>query len=135
MMSGDILLAHLPQADGIRKYRPVFLLGVTPPHGDFLVCGLTSSFESSLPNFDEPITDTDSDYASSGLKGPSLIRPLFLALLPASRFKGRIGAVLDFLHQDRQRRPPRLGAERLDKAVFFCAPFHSAVHFHPLNIS
>jgi mRNA interferase MazF len=47
MMSGDILLAHLPQADGIRKYRPVLLLGVTPPYGDFLVCGLTSSFDAS----------------------------------------------------------------------------------------
>jgi mRNA interferase MazF len=93
MTSGDILLANLPQADGARKYRPVLLLGVTPPHGDFLVCGLTSHMSSQIPNLDEVIGPADSDFASTGLKSASLVRTTFLALLPASRFKGRIGSI------------------------------------------
>lgn len=93
MTSGDILLAHLPQADGIRKYRPVLLLGSTPPHGDFLVCGLTSHMTSQVPHLDEIIGPADSDFELTGLKSPSLIRTTFLALLPASRFKGRIGTI------------------------------------------
>lgn len=93
MTSGDILLASLPQADGAKKFRPVLLLGATPPHGDFLVCGLTSHISSHIPNVDDVIGLVDSDFASTGLKSAWLVRTTYLALLPASQFKGRIGSI------------------------------------------
>ena len=43
--------------------------------------------------FDDPIRPGDADFATSGLKAPSLIRLGFLAVLPATSLLGAIGFI------------------------------------------
>ena len=100
MRPGDVLLTSLPQADGFAKDRPVLCLCSVPPFQDFLVCGITTQLTNRVENLDEVIASHDDDFTASGLKMASLVRTAFLALLPQSRFKGRIGSV----SQERHRR-------------------------------
>lgn len=93
MKEGDILLAALQQADGVIKYRPALLLRRMPPFQDLLVCGISTQLHLLAPELDELITPDDPDYRTSGLKSTSLVRLGYLAVLPHSEFKGRIGAV------------------------------------------
>ena len=100
MMPGDVLLSSLPQADGLTKDRPVLCLCNVPPFNDFLVCGITTQLTNGIDQLDELIQPADQDFPTSGLKAASLIRAAYLALLPRSRFKGRIG----FISESRRRR-------------------------------
>jgi mRNA interferase MazF len=100
MRPGDVLLAHLPQADGRSKDRPVLCLCSVPPFHDFLVCGITTQLTNRVAHLDEVIAENDEDFPKAGLKAASLIRTAFLALLPQSRFQGRIG----FVSPERHRR-------------------------------
>lgn len=93
MKEGDVSLAPLPQVDGQIKNRPVIALREMPPHGDFLVCGVSTQLHHEVAGFDDPIRPGDSDFASSGLKAASLIRLGFLAILPANAFLGSIGSI------------------------------------------
>ena len=93
MKEGDILLASLVQGDGTVKDRPTLFLSRMPPFQDFLVCGISSQTQQAVPDFDETIVPTDPDFRTSGLKAASLIRLGYLAVLPRSEFKGRIGSV------------------------------------------
>jgi mRNA interferase MazF len=93
MREGDVVLAPLPQADGQVKNRPAVLLRTMPPHGDLMVCGVSTQLHHEVPGFDEVVREDDSDFATSGLKKPSLIRLGFLAVLPVSTFVGSIGSI------------------------------------------
>lgn len=93
MSEGDLLLVPLPHADGKLKIRPVVALRSLPGFGDWLVCGVSAQLHQAVPDFDEIIRSTDSDFAKSGLKAPSLIRLSFLVAIPRDRFRGRIGAI------------------------------------------
>src|SRR5262245_46081481 len=93
MREGDVLLAPLRQADGSLKDRPALFLMRMPPFEDFLVCGISTQLQQAVPDFDETISPTDADFRTSGLKAASLIRLGYLAVLPRSEFKGRIGSV------------------------------------------
>jgi mRNA interferase MazF len=93
MKEGEVALARLPQANGATKPRPVLVLRQMPPFGDWLVCGISSQLHQSVANFDDVIDGADADFTSTGLKGPSLIRLGFLAVLPAAYFLGVIGSV------------------------------------------
>lgn len=92
---GDVALTPLPQADGQVKNRPVLVLRRMPPFGDLLVCGVSTQLQHAVADFDEVIATADSDFASSGLKAPSLVRLGYLATLPQRSFLGRIGVVAD----------------------------------------
>ncbi len=98
MKEGDILLAALRQADGLVKDRPVLFLHRMPPFDDFLVCGISARLQHAA-NLDEVIAPSDADYRSSHLKAASLIRLGYLAVLPQSDFKGRIGSVSSTRHR------------------------------------
>jgi mRNA interferase MazF len=82
MKEGDVAIAALVQANGQFKNRPVVILRSMPPFGDFLVCGASSQLHQAIPNFDEVIGPSDSDFTGSGLKSTSVIRLEFLATLP-----------------------------------------------------
>lgn len=99
MKPGDVLLTVMPQADGTQKARPVLFLCRVPPFEDFLVCGITTQVANAIPHLDEIVSPSDEDFQSSGLKASSLIRTAYLALLPAPRFKGRIGPVAVSRHK------------------------------------
>ena len=68
MKEGAIALARVQQADGQLKLRPVLVLRSMPPHGDWLVCGISSQLQQEVAGFDHVLAGDDSDFASSGLK-------------------------------------------------------------------
>ena len=100
MKEGDVALARLPQADGQIKPRPIVALRQMPPFSDWLVCGVSTQLHQRAVGFDEVIDTTDPDFASSGLKAPSLIRLGFVAAIPSTRLLGVIGSI----SQDRLKR-------------------------------
>ena len=90
---GDVVLTPLPQADGHLKNRPALVLRRMPPFGDLLVCGMSTQLTRAVADFDEVFEAADSDFASSGLKAPPLIRLGYLAVLPPNKLLGKIGSV------------------------------------------
>lgn len=104
MNEGDIALAALPQADGLVKPRPALLLRRMPPFGDWLVCGVSSQLHQRAPDFDDLIELSDSDFAASGLKAPSVFRLGFLTTLASRRLLGALGSISGERHQRLLRR-------------------------------
>lgn len=104
MTEGDVVLTPLPQADGRVKNRPAIVLRTMPPHGDFLVCGVSTQLRHEVPDFDDLIGPDDPDFAASGLKAASLIRLGFLVVLPVSNFLGSIGSITPKRHRRLVRR-------------------------------
>ena len=99
MTEGDVVLTPLPQADGQVKNRPAVVLRAMPPHGDLLVCGVSTQLHHESQGFDEVIQPGDPDFATSGLKAASLIRLGFLAVLPVSSFLGSVGSISPERHR------------------------------------
>jgi mRNA interferase MazF len=99
MKAGDVVLAPLPQADGQFKNRPAVVLRVMRPHGDLLVCGVSTQLQQEVVGFDDAIRPGDPDFVGSGLKASSLIRLGFLVVLPAASFVGSIGAIAPERHR------------------------------------
>ena len=93
MKEGAVALARVQQADGQFKLRPVLVLRSMPPHGDWLVCGISSQLQQEVIGFDQVLAIGDPDFALSGLKASSVIRLGFLATLPGSALAGRLGEV------------------------------------------
>jgi len=98
MTEGDVVLTPLPQADGRVKNRPAVVLRVMPPHGDLLVCGVSTQLHHETPGFDEVIRRDDPDFAASRVKATSLIRLGFLVVLPVNSFLGSIGSIAPERH-------------------------------------
>lgn len=93
MKEGDVVLTPLPEADGQVKNRPAVVLRTMPPHGDLLVCGVSTQLRHEVVGFDEIVNEKDADFTASGLKAASLIRLGFLAVLPVSSLLGSIGVI------------------------------------------
>ena len=98
MKEGVIILTPLPQADGVTKNRPALLLRTLPPFGDYLACGISTQLQQAVPEFDEIIARTDSDFGDTGLISSSVIRLGFLAVLPNKRIVGAIGHIAPERH-------------------------------------
>ncbi|MEC4806282.1 MAG: type II toxin-antitoxin system PemK/MazF family toxin [Jaaginema sp. PMC 1079.18] len=99
MKEADIVLTPIPQADGIIKNRPVLLLRELPLYRDFLVCGISTQIHQEVVGFDNIISSTDPDFATSGLRSQSLIRLVFLAVIPRRKIIGSIGNISAERHQ------------------------------------
>jgi len=99
MNEGDVILTPLPQADGKIKNRPAIYLREMPPFRDLLVCGVSTQTHQLAPDFDELITNKDSDFSISGLVSDSLIRLGFLAVLPRRNIIGSIGSISPERHK------------------------------------
>lgn len=99
MKEGELVLIPLPQADASIKNRPALVLREMPPYNDLLVCGVSKQLHQEVKGFDEIIDSADADFPASGLKGPSLIRLGFLAVLPRKSVMGSIGAVSKQRHK------------------------------------
>ncbi len=93
MTEASIILTPLVHAEGTVKNRPALLLRELPPFGDFLVCGISTQLHQAVPEFDEVIAKTDSDFLESGLVADSLIRLGFLAVLSRQKILGSIGKI------------------------------------------
>jgi len=94
---GRVALVPFPRADLTPgKLRPVLLLARVPgPYEDWLVCMFSTKLQQALPGFDEVINSTASDFHSSGLRIPSVVRVARLAVVSADMFIGTIGEISD----------------------------------------
>jgi mRNA interferase MazF len=99
MKERDVVLMAIPQADGLRKPRPVLLLREMPKYRDFLVCGISSQLQQYQPNFDEIIQANHPDFGESGLLKPSLVRLSFLAIARPAEVMGRLGSISTSRHR------------------------------------
>lgn len=89
---GDIILATVPQADGRHKLRPVLAVCQLPgPHGDWLVCGISSQLHQRVEGWDE-IVDPESEVdVQTGLHRRSIVRLSFLSVVDRDTIAGGIG--------------------------------------------
>lgn len=98
MRETDIILARMPQADGRVKKRPALILREMPSQRDLLVCGISTQLHRCIRGFDEIVSPSDVDFASSRLVAASLIRLGFLAILDRKEVIGRIGSIAPERH-------------------------------------
>lgn len=93
--AGQIVLFRFPQTDLEEgKLRPALLLGKLPGgHDDWLICMISSQIRQHTLDFDEIILEDDPDFASSGLKSPSVIRVGRLAVVEGSILLGSMGSL------------------------------------------
>jgi mRNA interferase MazF len=99
MKEGDVVLTPIPQADGTIKNRPAIVLREMPRYRDLLVCGISTQLHQRVDGFDEVISPSDSDFATSRLLSESLIRLGFLAVLARKNIAGTIGAISSERHK------------------------------------
>jgi mRNA interferase MazF len=100
MKESDVILAPLFQADEELKYRPAIVLReMPPPYRDLLVCGVSTRLNQYIQGFDDIISLTDADFASSGLHSESLIRLSLLGVIPRQLVRGKLGNISDERHK------------------------------------
>ena len=90
---GDVFVAHLPQADGGIKLRPVLLLRELPGFGDFLACGISTQLHQQIVGCDLYLKEGTAEFAQSGLTAASIVRLSFLSAVPVQRMARRLGRV------------------------------------------
>lgn len=95
ILEGQITLFNFPQTDQKQgKLRPALILRKLPNNlNDYLICMISSQIHTLIPELDELIGMEDPDFAISGLKQPSVIRILRLAVVNKSIFLGKIGQI------------------------------------------
>ena len=95
MKPGDIVLIRFPQADlKAGKLRPALVLAVAPgPYADLLLALVSSRIYQAVPDFDEIIAPTDSDYETTGLKVQSVVRIARIASVAPSVINARLGNI------------------------------------------
>ena len=95
MKPGDMVLVRFPQTDlHSGKLRPALVIAKTPGrYGDLLLALVSSRTYQAIPDFDEIICSSDSDYIASGLKTPSVVRLGRLATVETSVVNARLGRI------------------------------------------
>ena len=95
MKPGDIVLIRFPQtALQTGKLRPALVVAIAPGrHADLLLALISSRTRQAVPQFDEIIEPSDSDYAATGLKVRSVVRLARLASVEAPVISARLGRV------------------------------------------
>ncbi|MDO9129888.1 MAG: type II toxin-antitoxin system PemK/MazF family toxin [Anaerolineales bacterium] len=93
--AGDIVLTRFPLANLAEgKLRPALLLGRLPgDYDNWLICMISSQARHYQPDFDELVSESDSDFADSGLKTTSVIRVERLAVVETSILLGDVGHI------------------------------------------
>ena len=95
MKPGDIVLIRFPQTDLlIGKLRSALVVAIAPGrHADLLLALVSSRTYQAIPQFDEIVDPSDSDYAITGLKVRSVVRLARLASVEASVINARLGNI------------------------------------------
>ncbi len=99
---GEIVVAELPQSDGSAKLRPILLLREMPGSGDFLACGISTQLRQTQVGFDLILDQNDQYFGDTGLHNSSVVRLSFLASVPVTRMKRRLGTIPANLLKDLQ---------------------------------
>jgi len=92
---GQIVLLRFPQTNKMEgKLRPALVIRQLPvQYDDWLICMVSSQIDQRIPDFDEVITPSDSDFIQSGLKLPSVIRISRLAVVEKNTLLGKVGQI------------------------------------------
>lgn len=92
---GQVVVLRFPQTDlNPGKLRPALLMAPLPgPYEDWLVCMISTKLHQSISGFDEVIDRNSSDFVLSGLKVPSLIRVIRLAVVSREVLAGSLGEI------------------------------------------
>lgn len=94
--AGQIVLTPFPYSDlSEAKLRPVLMLRQASRFDDWLVCMVSSQVQQAETGLDEILAQSDTDFASSGLKVPSVLRLSRLAVLDGALLLGSIGTISD----------------------------------------
>lgn len=95
MKLGDIVLIRFPQTDlQTGKLRPALIVAQSPGrYADVLLAFVSSRTYQAIPEFDEIIDTSDSDYELTGLKVRSIIRIARLATVESSAINARLGRI------------------------------------------
>ena len=95
MRPGDIVLIRFPRTDlRAGKLRPALIVAIAPGrHADLLLALISSRTYQAVPQFDEIIDLSDSDYGATGLKARSVVRLARLACVEASVISARLGNI------------------------------------------
>ena len=104
--AGQIALTPFPYTDlSGAKLRPVLLLRqASSRFDDWLVCMVSSQLQQADADLDEILLPSDTNFAATGLKVPSVLRLSRLAVLDGALLVGSIGEIgEDRLAQVRQR--------------------------------
>jgi mRNA interferase MazF len=93
--AGQIVLTPFPYTDlSGAKPRPVLMLRkASIQFDDWLVCMVSSQIRQADADFDEILTPSDADFATAGLKVPSVLRLSRLAVLDSSLLIGSLGSI------------------------------------------
>ena len=93
--AGQVVVFRFPHTDLEEgKLRPALLLGKLPgDYDDWLICMISSQTHQYIAGFDEMITDSDEDFAKSGVKVTSVIRVGRLAIVSGEILLGAIGEI------------------------------------------
>ncbi|CDH43899.1 type II toxin-antitoxin system PemK/MazF family toxin [Candidatus Contendibacter odensensis] len=93
--AGQIVLVPFPFTDlSGAKPRPVLMLRkASVQFDDWLVCMVSSQLRQIDSQIDEILLPGDADFATAGLKVPSVLRLSRLAVLDGSLLLGSLGAI------------------------------------------
>ena len=94
--AGQIVLTPFPYSDlSGAKLRSVLMLRQASRFDDWLVCMVSSQLQQAETSLDEILNQSDTDFASTGLKVPSVFRLSRLAVLDGALLLGSIGSISD----------------------------------------
>lgn len=95
MKPGDIVLIRFPQTDlHAGKLRPALVIVIAPGnYGDVLIALISSRINQAIPEFDEVIHRSESDFSKTGLKVSSVIRLSRLATVDSKIITARLGRI------------------------------------------
>lgn len=106
IQDGQIVLFTFPQTDQVAgKLRPALVLRSLPGvHSDWLICMVSTQLHQQVPELDEVVRESDSDFSQTGLKATSLVRVTRIAVVSAEILRGTIGTLApDRLERIRSR--------------------------------
>ena len=91
----QIVLFRFPQTDQTEgKLHPALVVRRLPgQYNDWIICMISSQLHQEIPDFDEVITPSDSDFQQSGLKLASVIRISRLAVVNSDVLLGKLGQI------------------------------------------
>lgn len=92
---GDIVLFRFPQTDLEKgKLRPAVLIKKIPnDFDDWLVCMVSAQLHQKVKGIEVIVSESDQDFAKTGLKKDSLIRTTRIAVVDDSIFEGKLGSL------------------------------------------
>jgi mRNA interferase MazF len=95
--AGQIVLVPFPFTDlSEAKLRPVLVLRkASDRFDDWLVCMISSQVRQGELDLDETLGPDDTEFSTTGLKAPSLLRLSRLAVIDGALIVGAIGAISD----------------------------------------